>query len=90
MAAIITNVTTDSTGDAVAFTAETTVFPEAVYKGATAILEARVPDEGWRIIHLFSDSANDPLNVNIAGAYELRARVVNAATGTDITINATE
>ena len=90
MAAIITNVTTDSVGAAVAFAAPTSLFVQGVFGPASVIIEARVPTQEWSLIHSFSGNDPNPITVNIEGGYELRATVVNASAETDISINATE
>lgn len=84
MTAILTDVTENTTGAAVEFTAPTTVFLE----GGLAIvtLQARVPTKGWIEIYKFGEPV---VSVNIEGTYELRGIVESAGTGTNVTLNAT-
>lgn len=88
MAALLTNATNTTPGDAVSFTAPTTLFPEGVFAGAIAIVEARVPTKEWVEVHKFFDTK--PRNIQIEKAYELRATLFGVAPGTSISINATE
>ena len=87
MAALLTDVEADTTGDAVAFTAPTTVFLDGTQGGASIVLQARIADKEWVFIHEFGFS---PVNVNIEGGYQLRAIVAGATSTTNISINATE
>lgn len=88
MAALLTNATTTTPGDAVSFSAPTTVIPEGVFAGAMATLQIRVPTKAWTALHYFIDS--EPVNVEALGSYELRAVLSNVAPTTNISINATE
>lgn len=87
---LLANATENVTGDAVAFTAPTTLVPEGVFDGAVVEIQLRVPTKGWRPILTFGRGLIDPENVEGNGSYELRSIVTNAGPTTSISINATE
>jgi hypothetical protein len=71
MAVLLNAVTTNTTSDASDQTAPCTVHASGTFSGASVAIQTKTTNTAWKTIHQFRNA--DAVNVEIHGAYQIRA-----------------
>lgn len=87
MAALLTTVTTDTTGASVAVTGPTTVKPKGVMDNCIIFLQFSDDGIAWDTIYQFRNKL--PVTLNMEGSYFLRCITNNSGASTSVSVNTT-